>query len=171
MALRRVTARLIDAVPSRADGGVGVRLCFRVEGSRLGIDRVEDYADLGPALTIPAVNGLGKVLRILRAARIAPPQEPLELVGREERAAKLLARAVGTAFRLELRPRVRLRFIAWTERGVETVDDVSEVHEEADAYFVRRRDGRLPVRFDRAAVTRQCTESERWHEIVDIERV
>jgi hypothetical protein len=41
---------------------------------------------------------------------------------------------------------------------------------EEDAYVVRRIRGRFPLRFERAAVIRQRTESERWHEILDIER-
>jgi hypothetical protein len=167
---RCANALFTEAIPLRSNGGVGVMLRFRPERTRLGIDSIENYADLGPALTIPAVNGLGKVLRILRAARIAPPHEPLELVGQEERAADLLARAVGTNVRLELKPRFRLSFVAWTEGGVERVTGVQEVREYEDAYLVIRRHGRFPLRFERASVIRQRTECERWYEVLDIER-
>lgn len=170
-ARHRISARFTEATPLRVNGGVGVRLRFRPEASRPGIDSVDDYADLGPALTVPAVAGLGKVLRILRAARIAAPPEPLDLVGREDAAADLLARAVGTRLRLELRPRFRLRFEVWTEQGVEVVDDVMDVREEEDAYVVRRRNARFPVRFERGSVIRQRTKAEHWHEVLEIERL
>jgi hypothetical protein len=124
----------------------------------------------GPRSPSPPFRGLGKVLRLLRAARIVAPRDPLGLVGRADHAAELLGRAVGTTVRLEVRPRTRLRFLAWTERGVETVHDVEEVIEEPDAWVVRRMRGRFPVRFERSAVIRQRIESERWHEIFDIER-
>ncbi len=167
---RRAVARFTDVTPQRDDGSVGVALGFRPERARLDVDRIEAYAELGPALTVPAVAGLGKVLRILRAARVAAPEDPLELVGREGVATDLLERAVGTLLRLELQARFRKRFVAWTENGVETIDDVFEVREREDAYYVVRRGGRFPVRFERSGVVRQSTESERWYEVVDIQR-
>ena len=167
----RVRARFSDATAQSSEDGVGVRLRFRPLSRTLGVDTVEDYADLGPALTLPAVRGLGKVLRILRAARIATPPDPLELVGCETQAAGLLARAVGTALRLEVRPRIRVRFRVWTDRGVETLDDVLDVRELEDAFLVHPRHARFPVRFDRASIVRHSTETEHWHEVLDIERV
>ena len=167
---RRAYARFTAATPVTRDGGVGVILAFRPERTRTLDGPIEDYADLGPALTVPAVAGLGKVLRLLRAARIAAPAEPLHLVGRHEAASDLLERAVGVAVRLELEARVRQRFVAWTEAGVTTVDDVAEVREYDDAFFVVRRHGRFPVRFERATLLRQRTETERWHEVMEIER-
>jgi hypothetical protein len=169
-ATRRLLSRFLEAAPQRREAGVGVWLRFESLRGRADEGRIEDWADLGPALTLPAVQGLGKVLRLLRAARIAPPRDPLGLVGQAERAAELLARAVGAEVRLALRPRTRLRFLAWTERGVETVHDVEDVIEEEDAWLVRRFRGRFPLRFERSAVIRQRMESERWHEILDIER-
>jgi hypothetical protein len=167
---RRTYARFTTATPVSRDGGVGVILGFRPERTRTVDGPIEDYADLGPALTVPAVAGLGKVLRLLRAARIAAPAEPLHLVGRHEAASDLLARAVGVAVRLEVEARVRQRFVAWTEAGVTTVDDVAEVREYDDAFFVVRRRGRYPVRIERATLLRHRTETERWHEVMEIER-
>jgi hypothetical protein len=169
-ATRRLLSRFVEVAPQRRDGAAGVWLRFEPLRPRPDEGRIEDWAELGPALTVPAVQGLGKVLRLLRAARIAAPRDPLGLVGREEAAAELLRRCLGTEVRLELRPRSRVRFLAWTERGVETVHDVEDVIEEPDAYLVRRSRGRFPLRFERAAVIRQRTESERWHEILDIQR-
>ena len=111
------------------------------------------------------------MLRLLRAGRIAAPADPLALMGRADRAAALLARAVGAEVQLALVPRFRMRFVAWTEEGVETVEDVAEVRELADAFLLRRRSGRVPVRIERACVLRHRTEPERWHEVIEIERV
>ncbi len=167
---RRIRAIVSGGTPRRVDGAAGILLAFRPTAARLGVDRIDDYADLGPALTVPAVLGLGKVLRLLRAGRIARPAEPLQLVGRERDAAELLERVAGTVVRLELRARSRMRFVAWTEHGVETLNDVVDVLERDDAFYIRRRYGRAPVRLRRDTVIRQRTEMERWYEVLDIER-
>jgi hypothetical protein len=168
---RRVAASFEWARPRRSEAAVGVELGFRAPASLLDdAERLEDFADLGPQLCVPAVAGIGKVLRILRAARIAPPRDPLALLGREEDAASLLGRALGARVLLEVRPRSRLRFVAWTETGVEVVDEVADVIEESDVYLVVRRGGRWPVRISRASVVRRRTVRERWWEIVGVER-
>ncbi|MHC4606805.1 MAG: hypothetical protein ACYTAF_07685 [Planctomycetota bacterium] len=164
------TARFVEASLVDEDERSGAMLGFVPRGPRIDPGRIDDFADLGPALTVRAVRGLGKVLRLLRAARIAVPVEPLGLVGSAPAAVELLDRAVGTMVHLALRPRTRLTFVAWTEGGVEVVPDVEEVLEDATGYLVRRRRGRTPVLFERAAVVRQKTERERWHEVLDIER-
>lgn len=167
---RRLGATFTDLDLVREPGREGLDLGFRLGRPRSGEDRIQDFADLGPALTIPAVEGLGKVLRILRAARRIPPPDPLALVGQAEHAAELLEPALGIAVVLEVRPRSRLRFTAWTESGVHTVHDVADVVEAADDYFVLRRGDRVPVRLPRHSVVRRSTELERWYEILDIRR-
>lgn len=134
----------------------------------LGASRIDDFADLGPDLTIPAVAGIGKVLRTLRAGRVAAP-EPHELLGRARDAAALLSRARLARVALRLRSRVTTRFIAWTETGVASVEDVVDLFEYADAWIVAPRHGR-PVRIPRAGVARQLSESQRWWEVVAIDR-
>jgi hypothetical protein len=71
---------------------------------------------------------------------------------------------------LHLRSRVRVRFRAWTESGVEEVEDVAEVVEESDAYWVRRRGGMLPVRLPRNQIVRTLTDRETCFEVLHIER-
>lgn len=168
--LRRVVATFVGVTPVRSSTRRGVVLSFEPARLRLEIDRIDDFAELGPELTVAAVAGLGKVIRILRAARLAGPKDPRELLGQEERAAALLERARQTVLQLALRPRTRLRFVAWTESGMESVEDVVEVLESPEAYYVIRRAGRYPVRVARDAVVRHRTELERWYEVVSIER-
>ena len=148
----------------------GVWLHFKPERARLGVDRVEDFAPLGPEHCIPSVGGLGRILRILRVGRVAAP-DPAELVGDVERTTQLLEKALGTLMRLELKPRSRLTFTAWTDEGMQTLTDVHEVHELPDGFLVSRRGGRFPTRFAREDLVRHHTECERWFEIVDISRI
>ncbi len=167
---RTATARFVDATPVVAQDRVGFTLAFRPERSRLGVERVEDFADFGIDGSPASVDGLGKVLRLLRAARLATPANPDAHLRDMPAAAALLTRAEGTLVRLELRPRFRMRFVAWTEQGVKTIDDISEVRELDDGYYVMRNGSRVAVRFGRDTVIRQRTEQDRWYEIVDIER-
>jgi hypothetical protein len=167
---RSTLARFSEATPVSDTHRCGVELVFHPERTRAIADRIEDFAELGPGLTIEAVTGLGKVLRILRAGRIAAPRDPHALIDDAARAAELLARVRGTRLRLELSQRFRLRFLAWTERGIEVVEDVAEVREYEDAYVVLRHRGRFPIRFPRAQIARVLTERLIWHEVLEIER-
>jgi hypothetical protein len=168
--VRNLQVAFLQAEPCTQGDAAGALLAFRPERARLGVDRIEDFAELGPALTIPAVAGLGKVLRILRAARVVVPRDPLSLVGETAQVLSLLARAEGTRLLLSVRRRSRRSFVAWTEAGVEVVPDVADVIEGEDEYLVLRRGQRVPVRLPRAAVSRQQTRMERWYEVLGIER-
>jgi hypothetical protein len=167
---RRARAVFLGAEKATRGDEIGVELRFRLERSRLDVDVLDDFAALGPEHCIPSVAGLGKVLRILRASRIAAPEDPTVLIGDIEPALRLLERAVGTPMALELKPRARLRFVAWTDEQVEIIENVAEVIETADTYLVHRRGGRFPVRIPRDNVVRQVTETERWYEILSIDR-
>ncbi len=165
-----VRAVFTDARPVSEPDKVGVVLGFRPIRTRLDVDHIENFADLGPEVCVPTVAGLGKVLRILRAARLAVPANEEEFLGQPFAVAEKLERAFGALLSLKLRDRSRIRFIAWTEDGIETIDDVSEVIEAPDAYFVTRASGRFPIRVPRSTLVRQSTECERWFEVVDIQR-
>jgi hypothetical protein len=168
--VRTLQARFAGAEPAEHGDATGVVLEFEPVRARLDVPTIRDFAELGPALTIPAVAGLGKVLRILRAARIAAPRDALALVGRDAEILALLERARGALLRLSVRRRARWSFVAWTERGVETVHDVVDVLESGEHYVVLRRGARAPVRFARATVSRRQTRRERWYEVLGIER-
>ena len=117
-----------------------------------------------------AIEGLGKVVRILRAARIAVPSDPMDWLGQESLVLERLDRAIGTPLVLGLRPRTRVRFTAWLEDRIQVIDDVADVVESPDAYYVHRQSGRFPVRVSRKSVIRHRTESLRWFEILSIDR-
>ena len=173
---RRLLARLEEAIatppasPGDPESVTGVALVFRSEGGNRAIGRIDDFACLDETLSVESALGLAKVLRLLRAARIAAPSEVDALKHDPGRAAALLERALGAQVRLEVRPRSRVRFTFWTESEVDSVSDVAEVLEDESAYLVLRLGGRFPVRLLREKVVRQRTESETWHEVVSIER-
>jgi hypothetical protein len=167
---RRVRATFSDVSPASTSDGDGVELEFRLLRKSQGMDVITQFAPLGPDHCIPVVSGIGKVLRILRAARIATPGGSTALLGQVELASELLERALGTALVLELRPRSRLRFEFWTEESIDVIENVSEVVETPDAYLVLRTGGRFPVHIARNEVIRQHTETQRWFEILSIER-
>ena len=168
---RRIEACFSHALPLVGAERQGVLLVFEPISARtaatLEVSQIDDFADLGPELTVPAVRGIGKVLRTLRAGRIAAPK-PHALLGRARHAASLLARAKHARVALRVRPRVATRFVAWTESGVQSVEDVVDVFEYPDAWIVAPRRGH-PVRIERAGVARQLTETQPWWQVVAIE--
>lgn len=170
MRTSRTIARFVGAVPSSHGERTGAVLRFDPLTGRLGTDRIEEWVELGPDRSVEATVGIGKVLRILRVARVAIAGSVEDLVEDPEHLFELLERAQGTELRLILRRRSRLHFLVWTEEGLERVEDVSEVEETDDAYVARPRGARFPRRFPRESVIRQKTETERWLEIVEILR-
>jgi hypothetical protein len=170
MPSRRVRAVLSSVSPTLVRGLPALRLGFVPDPGRSLPDRIEDLAALGPELDLDSVRGVGKVLRLLRAARLAAPDDPRRLLGRVHDTCRRLERALGTPVMLHLRSRPRLRFRAWTETGIEEVEDVAEVVEELDAYWIRRHGGLLPLRFPRDRIVRTSTERETRFEVLHIER-
>lgn len=156
--------------PSFEKGIPGVHLGFRPLSGRALPPRIDDRAPLDPELDLATVHGLGKVLRLLRAARLAAPDDPRLLLGRAWETSRRLERALGTAVLLHLRSRTRVRFRAWTDAGIEEVEDAAEVVEEAGAWWVTRRSGGLPLHLPRDSVVRSSTDRERWFQVIHIER-
>jgi hypothetical protein len=170
---RRIDARLEEVAPVGAPAGraaPALRLVFRALRAAQAEAPIEDRVALGPALDLETAVGVGKLLRILRAARLAAPSDASVLLGDPTAAAELLTRAIGTRLVLEVRTRSDVRFTVWTEEGVESVDRVADVTEDAEGFLVRRRGTRRPVRVPREGVVRRRTTSERWLEVVSIER-
>ena len=169
-ARRTISAVFTDSRPIESHEASGIVLGFRPEQARFETDRIESEAILGPDASVEAIAGLGKVIRILRAARIAVPADPMDWLGEQALVLERLERAIGTPLRLELRPRTRVRFTAWLEDRIQVIEDVADVVESPDSYYVRRQSGRFPVRVPRESVIRHRTESLRWFEILSIDK-
>ncbi len=170
MSSRRLIALLEEVAPAPTPERPGVHLRFRTRGGRSTGEVVDDFADLSPGPTVASALGLGRVLRLLRAARVAAPRPPAALLGAPAEAARRLERALGAAVVLAVRPRSSVHFTVWTEQGVARVDDVLEVVEDTTAFWVRRRDGALALRVPREGVVRRQTRCETWLEVTSIER-
>jgi len=170
-ALRRAQAVFSRVTPATRGDLVGVELRFDPLRNRLGVDHFVEFAAIGPELCIPAVTGIGKIIRILRAARIQSPREEVDLLGQAELVRELLERAVGTQLSLGLRPRSRIRFDAWTEEGHLAFEDIQEMVELPSEYLIIHKRGRFPTRVPRDTVLRQQTDCERWFEVLEIERI
>jgi hypothetical protein len=164
---RRILAVLESALAIRERERCGVSLGFRATAQREPELPIVDFLDLREGEEVAAVLGRAKLLRLLREARLATAGLPS---GDPEAAAALLARAIGRAFQLEVVPRSRVHFEAWTEHGPLAIADVSEIEADESAYLVRRLGPCAPVRVERALVVRRHTRLERWLEVRTLTR-
>ena len=164
---RRILAVLEHALAVREPARCGVALSYRALLPRAPDLPILDYADLRPDGDVGAALGLARLLRLLREARLSAAGHWL---GEPEAAAQRLGAAIGREFRLEVVPRSRVHFEAWTEDGAIAVADVSEVSADDRAFFVRRTAPHPPVRLERARVVRRHTTLERWLEVRSVTR-
>jgi len=164
---RRILAVLERALTVRDGERCGIALAYRASVRREPELPIVDFLDLREGDHVTAALGLARLLRLLREARLATAGD---WIGRPEAAAERLARAVGREFRLEVAPRSRVHFEAWTEDGALAVADVSEIEADEDAFFVRRLGPHAPVRVARAQVVRRQTTLERWLEVRSVAR-
>lgn len=164
---RRILAVLERALAVREGGRCGLAVGYRASLRREPELPIVDYLDLREGDHVTAALGLARLLRLLREARLATAGDWL---GRPEAAAQRLARAIGREFRLEVAPRSRVHFEAWTEDGALAVSDVAEVEADESAFFVRRLGPHAPVRVERARVVRRHTTLERWLEVRSVAR-
>jgi hypothetical protein len=167
---RRIQAVFLSARAVREEPLCGVDLLFRPTSRGVEESEVHDWADLGPEHTLEAARGLGMLIRLLRAVRLASPRPAEVWLGQPEDVAARLATATSTPVVLEVEPRFRLHFTAWTEDETIEVPDVREVESDDTGFLVRRIGGGLPVRVPRDAVLRHRTERRRWLQVVGIER-
>jgi hypothetical protein len=164
---RRILAVLERALAVRDGERCGLALAYRARLQREPELPIVDYLDLRGGDHVEAALGLARLLRLLREARLATAGD---WIGRPEAAAERLVRALGREFRLEVAPRSRLRFEAWTEDGRLAVEGVASVGADESAYLVRRLGPHAPVRVERAQVLRRQTQLECWLEVRAVAR-
>ena len=170
-ATRRITANFTRAEAVRGKAGCGIALFFTpTSRNARDVGSVEDYADLGPELTLESSHGLGTLLRVMRATRVAAPKPARLMLGEPVATAERLAAGYGHAVTLEIAARSRILFRAWTDEDTVEIDDVVEVLSDESAYLVARAGHRMPVRVPRSSVVRHETVREPWFQILTIER-
>ncbi len=167
---RSVHAIFTGVKPVEQEDLVGVMLTFEPQRSRIVTETIEDFAELGTDQDVSAVSGVGKVMRILRCARISAPRTPDAYMDKPLEACALLERAIGVELLLELKARSRVHFSVWTENGVETVRNVKEVVELEDGFLAVPFVAPFATFFSRKDIVRQNTEVERWYDVVNIQR-
>ena len=132
----------------------GSRLVVRLTPVRGNPPEICDRICMGPERDLQTVNGVGRFLRLLRAARMRAPKDPYALHDDLELAAELVRRCRGTTVQLEVRRRLELVLTLWTEAGVERIANVLDVQEESQALAVRRRGGHSVLRIPRDSLIR-----------------
>ena len=167
---RHVHAVFTGVKPVEQEDLVGVMLIFEPLRSRIVTETIENFAELGTDQDVSAVSGVGKVMRILRCARISAPRTPDAYMDKPVETCALLERALSVELLLELKARSRVHFSVWTENGVETVRDIKEVFELEDGFLAVPFVSTFATFFSRKDIVRQNTEVERWYDIVDIQR-
>jgi len=160
--IRNRTCVLKDAT---VDGG-RVRVTFSpVRGSA----EIVDWLVFEPRGEPQTVNSVGRFIRILRAGRIRPPEDPYALGAEPDRAADLLRRCAGTKLKLQLRQRIERTLSVWTEAGVDRFERVIDIEETPDALVVRRMGGRSALRIPRNSLVRFELTSDERLEVISIE--
>jgi hypothetical protein len=158
-----VEAILVDA---QADGAA---LVLRFEPLRGDRTPIEDRIRLDPPGEMPMVQGVGRLLRLLRAARVKGPENPYALAEDPDAAVALVRRCEGTRVTLHVTQRIERTLSVWTESGVERIGGVVDFGEDVDGLWVRRRGGQSILRVPRRTIIRFSCSSQRRPEIVSVE--
>lgn len=161
--VQKVAATVVHA---EADGaGVVVRYA-PLRGSA---PELEDRVSLGHGGDIETVNGVGRLLRVLRAGRVKSPDDPGDLRHDPDRTASLLLRCRGARVLLHVARRFERRLTLWTDEGVSRIDRVLDVTEDEEALSVRRRGGDSALRVPKGRLIRFSVETREYPEIVSVE--
>ena len=116
--------------------------------------QIDDRIALGPRGEIAAVNGIGRLLRILRAGRVQAPKDPYALASHPEDAAALINRCRGARVRLNVARRFERVLTVWTDAGVDRIREVVDFGEDHEGLWVRRTGGRSVLRIPRRTLIR-----------------
>ncbi|MEE2704435.1 MAG: hypothetical protein VX614_10485 [Myxococcota bacterium] len=160
---QRIQATVVDA---EADGFF---LRVRFAPIRGTPAEIEDSIRLGPRGDLEAVHGVGRLLRILRSARIRAPRDPYALADAPQFALSLLQRCRGALVCLHLRRRIRRGITVWTESGVDRIPGILDFGEDVEGLWIRRLGGQSLLRIPRARLIRYATTSENSPEVISVE--
>jgi hypothetical protein len=115
------------------------------------------------------VAGVGRWLRMLRAARIHLDEDPYMLCRDVERAAELARRCVGATLQLVVARRLERSLTLWTDAGVEHISRVMDFVESADGLTIRRRGGGPLLHIARESLIRFAAATEERLEVVSVD--
>jgi hypothetical protein len=165
LALPRLIRNLTCVVKSAEVEGMRVRVRFKpLRGAE-----VSDWIIFEPRGEPQVVNSVGRFIRILRAGRIRPPDDPYGLGANPEDAARLLQQCSGARVKLKLRQRIEKTLKVWTESGIDRFERVLDIEESPDALRVRRTGGRSELRIPRESLVRYELTSNEKLEVIAVE--
>ncbi|MEE9280046.1 MAG: hypothetical protein V3V67_07710 [Myxococcota bacterium] len=167
MASAKPQQKLVSVVSGAEVDGAG--LIVRFNPTSGNPHEIEDRIPLAPGGEMPTVYGVGRVVRILRAARIRVPPDPYRFCADPERAAELLRRCAGAVVHLHVARRIERVLTLWTEEGIERIRGVLDFFEDADGLSVRRRQGESVLFFSRKKLIRYEASSQESLEVVSVE--
>jgi hypothetical protein len=121
---------------------------------------IEDRVPLSAQGDMGTIHAVGRVLRLLRAARVRAPRDPYQMVREREFALGLVRRCIGAAVQLRLARRLTRVLTVWTESGVQHIRGLLDCIETADGLSVLRRDGRGALHISRRDLIRYETTTE-----------
>jgi len=159
----RLEATIVDAETD------GFFLCVRFAPVRGTPAEIEDLIRLGPRGDLDAVHGVGRLLRILRSARIRAPRDPYALADAPHDAVSLIRRCRGARVCLHLRRRIRRGITVWTESGVDRIAGILDFGEDAEGLWIRRSGGQNLLRIPRTSLIRYSATSEKSPEVISVE--
>lgn len=166
--LARSLERKLSAVISGASVE-GLGLSVRYSTVRGAARELSDYFQLGPRGELPAVHGVGRFLRLLRAGRISAPEDPYALDDDLEQAALLVNRCRGAAVSLLVRTRFERSLTVWTEAGVDEFRRVIDFYEDDDGLAIRRLGGHSILHVPKQTLIRYAPSSHEYDEVISVE--
>ncbi len=167
MALSKLGRKLVCVVSDVEVDGDG--LIVRFTAKRGHPAEIEDRIPLTPRGEMAAVYGVGRLLRILRAARVPTPSDPYDWSSNPQRAASLLERCKGAVVHLHVARRIERVLTLWTESGVERIGGVLDFTEEPDGLSVRRRGGLSVLFISKKNLIRYEARAQESYQVVSIE--
>jgi hypothetical protein len=128
-----------------------------------------DRIPLAPVGELAFVAGVGRWLRMLRAARVHIDGDPYVVCRDVERAAELARRCIGTTLQLVVARRLERSLMLWTDAGVEHLSAVIDFTESADGLWIRRRGGGPMLHVARESLIRFESAMQERLEVVSVE--
>lgn len=130
---------------------------------------IEDRIRLEPRGELSAIEGVGRILRIFRAARVRAPDDLYEPGDGSHEVAALLLRCVGARIVLHVAQRIERILTIWTETGIERIEGVVDFGQDAEGLWVRRKGGQSVLRIPRGSLIRFASSSIPYPEVVSVE--
>jgi len=130
---------------------------------------IEDFICLGPRGELSAVQGVGRLLRILRAGRVSPPADPYALDDEIEQAVELVERCRGARVQLRVARRMERTLTLWTESGVDRISRVIDYEEVGDLLTVRRHGAQTLLQIPRRQLIRYAPSTREYLEVVSLD--